>query len=126
MEEILKKTIMKTDIINPPRTFRIGQDAQIEISHCANIALKPNEQVTFVTDSSREYDVVRKSWGFYATPSVNSRLKNEGFKTALVKNNKGQRYVMLVENGKMDDFHTYLEMEVNEVVEWLDEKPMSP
>jgi len=116
---------MKTDPIHPPRKFLVGQDKQIEISHCANVDLKPDEQVTFVTDSNKEYDVVRKSWGFYATPSVNSRLKNEGFKTALVKNSKGQWYIMLVENEKMDDFQTYLYKEANEVVEWLDEKPLN-
>tara|TARA_Y100000588_G_C13628850_1_gene658615 strand:+ start:116 stop:469 length:354 start_codon:yes stop_codon:yes gene_type:complete len=117
---------MKTNPLHPPRKFLVGRDNQIEISHCANVDLKPNEQVTFVTDSNKEYDVVRKSWGFYATPSVNSRLKNQGFKTALVKNSKSQWYIMLVDSGQIDEFHSYLEEEKNEIVEWLDEKPLNP
>jgi hypothetical protein len=117
---------MKTDPITPPRKFSVGRDNQIEIRHCANVGLEPDEQVTFVTDSDKEYDVVRKLWGFYATPSVNSRLKNQGFKTALVKNSKSQWYIMVVEETKIDVFHAYLEKESNEVVEWLDEKPMNP
>ena len=117
---------MKTDSIIPPRKFWVGRGNQIEISHCANVDLEPDEQVTFVTDSDKEYDVVRKPWGFYATPSVNSRLKNQGFKTALVKNSKSQWYIMLVDDDQIDAFHAYLEKEQNEVIEWLDEKPMNP
>jgi hypothetical protein len=37
------------------------------------------------TDDGKEYDVAKKDWGFYATPSMNGRLKKFGFKTAIVK-----------------------------------------
>tara|TARA_Y100000588_G_scaffold392671_1_gene505457 strand:+ start:2980 stop:3336 length:357 start_codon:yes stop_codon:yes gene_type:complete len=114
---------MKTDFSTEPRKFWSDQAKTIEISDYGKIKLEPNEMISFQTCDGKEYDVARKSWGFYATPSVNSRLKNEGFKTALVNNSKGQLYIMLVEKGKMDDFHAYLEKEANEVVEWLDEKP---
>ena len=39
------------------------------------VYLAPNEQLTFVTENKNRYDVARKYWGFYATPSINSRLK---------------------------------------------------
>ena len=43
-----------------------------------------------------------KIGGFYSTPSINGRLKNEGFKTALVENLKGQVYVMSVDSERID------------------------
>lgn len=115
---------MKLDLKNSPRTFRVGLEQQIEISDCGTVRLSANEQVTFVTDSGKEYDVAAKDWGFYATPSMNGRLKNQGFKTALVRNSKGQVYIMLVEPEKMDLFQQYLTDDKNEVVEWLDEQPI--
>jgi len=114
---------MNSNHIHPPRKFRVGQEKQIEISHCLNLQLNPDEQVTLLTDSKKEFDLVRKSWGFYATPSVNSRLKKQGFKTALVKNLNNRHYVMLVENDQMDSFHEYLQEEQSEIVQWLDELP---
>ena len=42
---------MKLDLKEPPRKFKVGQNDQIEISDCGDIELKPNEQVTFVTDT---------------------------------------------------------------------------
>ena len=112
---------MKFNKVNPPREFKVGLENQIIIKDCGTIQLKPNEQITFLTGDGKEYDVARKDWGFYSTPSMNGRLKKFGFKTALVKNSFGMYYVMVVENKKLDDFQTYLDKEKNEVVEWLDE-----
>jgi hypothetical protein len=112
---------MKIEKREPPRVFRVGEGNKIEISDCARIYLEPDEQVTFVTKSGKEHDFVAKSWGFYATPSVNARLVNQGFKTALVKNQLGRYFIMVVEADLLPDFDAYLEAEKNEVVEWLDE-----
>ena len=68
-----------------PRKFIVGMDSNIEIKDFGDIYLDENEQITFITDQERRYDFTRKEWGFYATPSINGRLKNEGFVTALVK-----------------------------------------
>ena len=105
----------------PPRKFSVGTDGKITISDCGNISLKQNEQVSFITDDDKEYDVVRKEWGFYATPSMNGRLNNQGFKTALVKNDNGMHYIMLVEKNKITLFEKYLFQEKNYLVKWLDE-----
>ena len=59
-------------------------------SDCGRIALAPDEQVTFTTEAGGEYDVTRKSWGFYATPSINGRLKTFGLRAALVRNVAGR------------------------------------
>lgn len=112
---------MKFDENKPARIFTLGKNDSIEISDCGEILLESNEQVTFVTESGKEHDFAAKSWGFYATPSVNGRLRDQGFKTALVKNSYGKYYIMVVEQEKMADFETYLENEENKTVQWLDE-----
>ena len=74
-----------------------------------------------MTESGAEYDVARKEWGFYATPSANRRLKSYGFKTAIVRNVEGALYVMLVEKHKLGLFRNYCDTEEQEVVLWMDE-----
>jgi hypothetical protein len=114
---------MKTELKQPPRTFTVGANADITISDMGDIALAPNEQVTFVTERGARYDVARKDWGFYATPSINGRLKNEGFKTALVENAQGRIYVMMVETAQRALFDEYCRVEDQRVLSWLDEHP---
>jgi hypothetical protein len=111
---------MNIELKNPPRKFNAGKN--IELKDCGKIKLDENEQITFITDKNKKYDVVSKNWGFYATPSVNGRLKNEGFKTALIKNPHGRYYIMIVDMEKMEEFNKYIEMEESKVIEWLDEK----
>ncbi len=111
---------MKIKIIDPPRTFETGRSEKILIKDCARIALEPNDQVTFTTESGAEYDVARKSWGFYATPSINGRLLNFGLRAALVKSYVGKYYLFLVESGHEQALANYLEPEKNVVVRWLD------
>lgn len=108
--------------IVPPREFRVGADQRTTLKDCVHIKISPDEQVTFFTDSGAEYDVVRKDWGFYATPSINQRLSSFGFRTALVMNAQGKLYVMLVEAGKEGSFYDYLQAESQEVVSWLGEE----
>ena len=109
-------------IINkPPRVFSVGFDNEIKISDCGRIKLQPNEQVTFI-ENGKEYDVAKKDWGFYATPSINGRLKSFGYKTALVINSVGKYYVMIVEEEKIEIFEEYILSEKSSVVQWLDEK----
>lgn len=112
---------MKFDSIDPPRRFAVGVDGGIELSDCGRIALEPDEQVTFTTESGGEYDVARKDWGFYATPSLNGRLPSFGLRAVLVKNRgTGRYFVGLVEEGKEPLFERYLERENLVAVRWLD------
>ena len=112
---------MILNVNKPPREFTVGVNNQITIKDCGTIRLDPDEQVTLVTTDGKEYDVARKNWGYYATPSVNGRLKKQGFKTALVRNSYGKYYVMIVAKEKLNDFETYLEQEKNYLEQWLDE-----
>ena len=113
---------MRIETSNPRRVFQVGLRKQIDISDCGRVYLEPDEQVTFVTPSGKEHDFVAKSWGFYATPSINGRLADQGFTTALVKNSFGKYYIMVVDPDQMADFNAYLEIERHEIAEWLDER----
>lgn len=107
---------------SPPRVFTPAPG--IAIADCGDLHLAPGEQVTLVTEAGRRMDVAAKDFGFYATPSVNGRLSNEGFKTALVRNARGQIYVMVVDRARMDRFEAYCAAERQTVLEWLDERPL--
>jgi len=104
-------------IENKNRTFKVGDE---EIKEVVKIELNKNEMITFIKDN-KEYDFVAKEWGYYATPSINGRLKSFGYKTAIVKNSYGKLFINVVEEEKIDKFYKYLEKEKSEVVKWLDE-----
>jgi len=105
--------------IKPPRRFVAGD---VEVQHCANVALQSDEQVTFITESGKEYDVMRKSWGFFATPSINHRLKNFGLRGVLIQDSADKRFVCLVEEGKEDRFLSFLNTDKARILCWLDEE----
>lgn len=111
---------MKFDAKNPPRTFEVGYDVKGTISDCGTMHLAADEQITFVTEAGGEYDVTRKDWGFYATPSLNGRLAGFKLRGVLVKNRHNRFFVMLVEQGKEDSFERYVKQEPLEIVAWLD------
>ncbi len=113
---------MKVFTHTPPRDFVVGANASITIRDCAHVALEPDEQVTFTTPAGGEYDVVRKSWGFYATPSLNSRLPRFKLRPALIRNNATRNFfVLLVEEGRESDFETYLADENLARICWLND-----
>lgn len=112
---------MKFEKLSPPRVFRVGNDVKFNLYDCGRVVLKPDEQVTFTTEGGGELDVARKDWGFYATASLNGRLKEFGLRTALVRNVETERYyILIVERGKESVFDAYLDQESCEVVHWLD------
>jgi len=113
---------MKINIKNPPRKYQGGFNTSVEISDCGEIHAEANEQLTFHTESAKEYDITAKNWGFYATPSINGRLIDQGFKTALVKNCCDKYYIMLVDTNKLNEFHHYLLEDKQTLIEWLDER----
>ena len=72
---------MKYSLKKKARIFKVGTNNHIEIKDVGEIYLDPDEQITFVTRDGKRHDFVSKTWGFYVTPSINVRLKKEGFKT---------------------------------------------
>lgn len=111
---------MKISLKDPPRVFEVGFGKRILMQDCGRVALEPDEQVTLVTAAGAEYDVARKSWGFYATPSLNGRLAQFGLRAVLIKNRLQRYFVVLVEQGREPQFAEYLAEEGLSVVEWLD------
>jgi hypothetical protein len=112
---------MKVIPVDPPRVFEVGhRGREIALRDTARIALEPDEQVTFVTESGAEYDVVRKSWGFYATPSLNGRLVQFGLRAALVRSANARVYVLLAERDKEAEFLRYLDAQEMSHICWLD------
>tara|TARA_B100000579_G_scaffold437318_1_gene466167 strand:+ start:1885 stop:2211 length:327 start_codon:yes stop_codon:yes gene_type:complete len=108
---------MKIDQINPKRNFKCGEN--VLISHVANIRLEPDELITFKNDQSKEYDVVSKDWGYYATPSINKRLKRNGYRVAITRNKEGSIYIVIVDEKKIDLWLKYNKDENQELVKWL-------
>ena len=112
---------MKFEEKSPPRHFTVGNSVKFEMRDCGTLALAPDEQITLVTESGAEYDVSRKDWGFYATPSLNGRLESFGLRSVLIRNTlTGRYFVLLVERGREDAFAAYMVQESLEVVAWLD------
>lgn len=110
---------------NKPRKFIVGNKKKIIIKDCAKIFLNKNEQITFIGKNKLEYDVARKDWGFYATPSLNGRLKKFGLKSALVRSKiSNMFYILLVEKNKKKEFNKYIKDENCEIITWLDSDKM--
>ena len=113
---------MKFKLKEPPRAFEVGRLQKFVLKDCAAIELKPDEQVTFVTESGAEYDVARKEWGFYATPSLNGRLPQFGLRGALIKNEFSKKfYLVLVERNQEKEFRRYLQAHDYRLICWMDE-----
>jgi hypothetical protein len=106
--------------IEPPREFEVGFGPRVTMKDCGRLHLEPDEQVTLTTPAGAEYDVARKSWGFYATPSLNGRLSSFGLRPVIVKNRIGRYFLLLVEKGHEGDFHEYLASEGLAVCGWMD------
>lgn len=111
---------MKFKNIDPPRVFEVGAETLVRLKDCAHIELGADEQVTFFTESGAEYDVVRKSWGFFATPSLNKRLTHFGLRAALIVSPDKKYFIVIVEIGKEKDFERYLENHKYRLVSGLD------
>ena len=108
---------MRIEPIEPPRKFSA---AGVELDHCANVELAADEQITLVSSSGTEYDIVRKSWGYYATSSMNRRLAAHGLRAALTVGTDGKIALLLVECGHEPEFEDYLDEQRMRLVTWLD------
>lgn len=103
-------------IIKKKRIFQPNKKEKLFLKHVANINLNNNEVITFV-DKGDEYDVVKKAWGYYATPSINKRLVNNNFLTFLVKNKKTNGlFIFLVKKNKVKLFKDYIKKQNIKIV----------
>ena len=111
---------MRFEPKDPPRRFPVGNAVKFEMKDCGTVRLAADEQVTFATESGAEYDVARKDWGFYATPSLNGRLASFGLRAVMVRNPSERYSVMLVEKGREAHFDAYVKSERLVIVCWMD------
>ena len=110
---------MKTDIKKKPREYKVGFAKSIIIKDYGKIKLNSDEQISFVGNNGL-YDFCSKDWGFYCTPSINKRLKNNNFEAYLVKNIYNNIYLWAVERNKKKLFIKYLNEENHEIILRLD------
>lgn len=100
------------------RIFKVGIN-NIIIKEVAKISLKQNEMVTFF-NGKIEYDIIKKNWGYYATPSINSRLLKFDLKTCVIKSKiTNNSFIILVLKNKKKEFNKYLKNEKCKIVKWL-------
>jgi hypothetical protein len=111
---------MKLTEKRPPRVFEVGNVEKFPMHDCGAVRLEPDEQLTFTTESGAEYDLARKDWGFYATPSLNGRLPSFGLRAVLVRNPSERYFVLLVEKDRQAQFDAYVKSERLAIVCWLD------
>lgn len=111
---------MKFEEQIPPREYTCGFEIKRIIKDFGRLTLEPDEQITFIASGGAEYDVCRKDFGFYATPSTNGRLARFGLRAVLCRNRLSQLYLLLVQQGKEDSFQQYLAQEQMHIVIWLD------
>lgn len=116
--------LMKLAHIDPPRQFDSDGSGRFMISDCARIELQAEEQITFVAPSSSEFDVARKPWGYYATPSLNGRLPSKGLRPVLESNSHKRYYIHLFEDAQ-EEFEEYLAFDEMHIVLWLYERTLS-
>lgn len=106
------------------RKFVVGTKKKITLKDVGSLYLKNNENITIVNkNKKKEYDICKKSWGFYGTPSLNKRLTKFGYKAALVKNLKFNTYtILIVDTDKKYNFYKYLKSQSIFIVCWFDNK----
>lgn len=106
----------------PPRAFMVGLHGTVEMKEVGKLTLNADEIVTFLGGGGVEYDVARKEWGFYATPSLNKRVLEKGLRPVLVKNPQGRWFVLLIEGDGGEAFKEYCKSEGVQLIAWLDDE----
>ncbi|WP_034602984.1 hypothetical protein [Maridesulfovibrio frigidus] len=113
---------MKFTKTEPVRIFSPGND--ISLSDCGSLNLSVDEQITIVDDNGFKSDLTCKEWGYYLANSINHRILEQGFKTALFSSklqSPPSLYVCLVKESKIDQFMIYLDKVEARLIMWLDE-----
>ena len=99
------------------RRYNIGP---VCITDVASIVLNNDEQITLMEKNYNfQYDICKKNWGYYATPSLNYRLKKNNLSSYIVKcKNNNKIFIHLVKKSKKKDYLLYLKSENMEIINW--------
>jgi hypothetical protein len=109
---------MKVDWSDTPvsRLFsNIGGDQ----GEACRIELADDEQVTLRNGKGAELDVVKKNWGYYASPSFRGRMRRFGLRPALVAD-QWHVYFAAVQVGQEESFLSQIESASLRLYAWLD------
>jgi hypothetical protein len=107
-------------IIKNNRSFGVGKNNEIIMTDKGSVHLNNNEFVTFKFKKS-EFDVSKKNWGYYATPSINGRLKKFNFRTFYCSNSLKKTYILLVHKDRINEFKKYIKSEKMKIIKELSE-----
>lgn len=84
-----------------------------------DLILNKDEQITLKFLQS-EYDIARKSWGYYVTPSLQKRCKANNLNGAIIFNKKNnQTNFVLVNSKKKIFFKKYLDINNYKIISWI-------
>jgi hypothetical protein len=99
------------------RRYNIGS---VCITDVASVVLNNDEQITLMEKNYNfQYDICKKSWGYYATPSLNSRLKKNNLSSYIVKSKKNNKiFIHLVKKSKKKSYLLYLKSQNMEIINW--------
>jgi hypothetical protein len=86
------------------------------------LVLGQDEQITMVSENGSEVDVARKEWGFYATPSIGSRLPRYGYNACLIRNADDALFMAVVLKQYESEFDAFLLHTGQKFVAWCDDK----
>ena len=101
------------------RKFKTGI-TDIIITHVADLKLSNDELITIKVNKKTEYDITKKNWGFYSTPSINKRLLKFNFKTCIIKNKTSKNiFILIVDKNKIKKLNKYIKNENCIVIKWL-------
>ena len=102
-----------------PRKFCVSKKNKIFLKDVGKIHLNEDELLTIVSNNKKNYEICRKDWGYYATPSLNFRLKKNGFRTILAKQKK-KFFILLIDIDKLKSFKQYAKIENYKIIKRLD------
>lgn len=88
-----------------------------KIKNNLNISLNPDEQATFVIENSK-FDVTKKDWGFYVSPSIQKRCINNRLKAAIIFQGKNY-YVVFVKKNKEKIFFSFVKKNKYNFLDWI-------
>ena len=110
---------MKTIKRKKPRIFLVSKRNNIFLKDVGKIILNDNENLTVTGRDKKEFEICRKDWGYYLAPSLNVRLRKQGFWTVLVKQKK-KLFLLIVNKNKQKLFKNYIKLENYKIIKWLD------
>lgn len=112
---------MKSEINSEPREFDAG--AGHTIRDWGSLIMDADDLISLRGFEGGNIEVTAKEWGFYLGTSLNQRMKNEGFRAALVLNATHNKvFIMAVYKNRTEEFKNYLSGHYDQkILCWLDD-----